>query len=67
MLVSTFAATMWVVGRNAKGIVGLVAWWMVSILLFGAGASIVGVFWWRERLLNEAGNETESKDEKRIQ
>jgi hypothetical protein len=67
MLVSTFAATIWVVDRNAKGIVGLVAWWVVSILLFGAGASIVGVFWWREGRLNEAGNETESKDEKRIQ
>jgi len=61
MLVSTFVATVWVVGWDMKCTVGLVTWWAVSVPLFGAGASIIGVFWWRERLLNEAQKEREIK------
>jgi hypothetical protein len=67
MLVGAFAVTVWVVGRSVKSIVGLIAWWVVSVLLFGAGASVVGVFWWRERCLNEGGKESEPRDEKRTQ
>jgi hypothetical protein len=59
--------TVWVTGRSMKGIVALTVWWPVSVLLFGAGASIVGVFWWREGLLNKAVKKTEMKDKKRVQ
>jgi hypothetical protein len=62
MLVSTFAATVWVAGRGLKNIVVLVIWWAVSILLFGAGASLAGVFWWRERLLHEAQKQSQTTD-----
>jgi hypothetical protein len=67
ILFGAFVVTVWVAGRSVKGIVGLTAWWVVSVPLFGAGASVVGVFWWRERLLNEARKEEEMQVEQRIQ
>lgn len=51
MLVGAFTATVWVLGTSVKGFVGLVAWWVVSLALCGPGATVAGIFWWRERLI----------------
>lgn len=48
MVVSAFAATVWVVGPSVKNLAGLMAWWVCSTVLFGPGATIAGVFWCRE-------------------
>ncbi|KIM87608.1 hypothetical protein PILCRDRAFT_815180 [Piloderma croceum F 1598] len=67
ILFGGFVATVWVARRSVNGFVALTVWWSISVLLFGAGASMVGVFWWREGLLNKAVRETEMKDKKRVQ
>ena len=67
ILLGGFVVTVWVAGRSMKGIATLMFWWPVSVLLLGAGASMVGIFWWREGLLNKAMKETEMKDKKRVQ
>jgi len=41
MMLVSVAATVWIVRRD---IVGLVAWWVVSGLLFGVGVSMIGDF-----------------------
>jgi hypothetical protein len=66
IVLGAFVTTLWVAERSVKGIVGLLAWWVVSVALFGPGASIVGVFWWREGLFNKAGKGSgPKKDEMR--
>lgn len=49
-----FVMTVWVAKRDMKAFVALKVWWPV---LFGAGASMMGVFWRREGLLNKAVQE----------
>lgn len=61
IVLGAFFATLWVAERSVKGIVSLLAWWVVSAVLFGPGASIIGVFWWREGLLSKAGKKARSK------
>jgi len=67
IVLSAFIVTLWLAERSIKGIVGLLAWWVISSVLFGPGASIVGVFWWREGLFNKAGRRGGPKDEMRKQ
>lgn len=65
IFLSAFVSTLWVAGSSVRGLVGLIVWLLVSAVVVGPGASLVGVFWWREGLLNKA--QDRRKTEKRAQ
>ncbi|KAF7966850.1 hypothetical protein HWV62_36901 [Athelia sp. TMB] len=60
MLVSTFIAMLWIAGPSVKRLSILVVW-LVQTVVFGPGAIIAGVFWWREALIQEGMDVEERK------
>lgn len=62
MLVSTFFATAWIAGPSIKRLGVLACWLTCSMALYGPGAAIAGVFWWRESLIRKESGRESKKD-----
>jgi hypothetical protein len=61
-VIACVLATFWF-ARDVKDFFGILAWHVIATLAFGPGATIAGVFMWRESLLN--AQEVKNAEEKR--
>jgi hypothetical protein len=53
---STFMACVWV-AKTITQVAVIIVWLMVASVVFGLGSAVVGVFAWRERVLNTVEDE----------
>jgi len=53
---STFLASLWT-AKSITQFVAMIVWFVVAGAVFGLGSALVGVFAWRERLLNAGVDE----------